>query len=140
MTRLGMPFVSITRLRVRSPEFIDAFFADAIAADEQARTADGNLGTELLGEPTNAFWTKTVWADRAAMRAFMTSDGHAKAMPHLREWCDEAHVAHWEQDSSALPSWAEAHRRLVADGRPSAVEHPTAAHHAMDLPAPMVPS
>ncbi|MEO5679093.1 MAG: antibiotic biosynthesis monooxygenase, partial [Acidimicrobiales bacterium] len=79
-----MPFVSITRLRVRDPEFLELFFADAIAADEQARAAAGNLGAELLAEPTNAYWTKTAWTDRAAMRAFMTSGPHAGAMPRLR--------------------------------------------------------
>ncbi len=132
-----MAFVSVTRLRVRSPEFLDAFIVDAIAADEQARAAPGNLGVEVLGEVTNAYWTKSVWVDRAAMRAFMTSGHHAETMPRLRGWCDEAHVAHWEQESDELPSWAEAHRRLVTEGRRSAVEHPSPAHESMDIPEPV---
>jgi len=133
-----MAFVSVTRLRVRSPEFLDAFIVDAIAADEQARAAPGNLGVEVLGEVTNAYWTKSVWVDRAAMRAFMTSGHHAETMPRLRGWCDEAHVAHWDQEAEALPTWAEAHRRLVGEGRRSAVDAPTAAHESMDIPAPAV--
>lgn len=135
-----MPFVSITRLRVRAPEFVEPFFVDAIAADEQARAAPGNLGVELLAEPTNAYWTKTVWVDRAAMREFMSLGRHAEIMPRLRGWCDEAHVTHWEQESQELPSWAAAHRRLVAEGRRSAVEHPTTVHESMDIPEPVVPS
>ena len=135
-----MPFVSITRLRVRAPEFIEPFFSDAVDADEQARAAPGNLGVELFAEPTNAYWTQTLWVDRAAMRVFMTSGRHAEIMPRLRGWCDEAHVVHWEQESEELPSWTEAHHRLVSEGRRSAVEHPTAAHEAMDFPAPVAPS
>lgn len=132
-----MPFVSITRLRVRDPQFIEPFFLDAIATDEQARSAAGNLVTELLAEPLNVYWTKTVWVDRPAMRAFMTSGAHTEAMPRLRGWCDEAHVAHWDQESEDPPSWTEAHRRLVSEGRRSAVEHPSPAHEEMDIPAPV---
>ena len=134
-----MPFVSVTRLRLRDPEFVPPFLADAIAADAQARTAPGNLGVDLLAEPSDVYWTKTVWIDQAAMRAFMTSGAHAETMPRLRVWCDEAHVAHWEQELEEMPSWGEAHRRLVTEGRRSAIEHPTAAHEAMDLPVPVDP-
>jgi hypothetical protein len=131
-----MPFVSITRLRLRSPEFLEPFFLDTIAADEQARAAAGNLGAELLAEPTNAYWTKTLWVDRSAMRAFMTSGPHGESMPRLRGWCDEAHVVHWDQETGELPTWTEAHRRLVSEGRRSAVEHPTPAHESMQIPPP----
>ena len=41
------------------------------------------------------------------------------------EWCDEAAVAHWTQDSPEPPSWEEAHRRLQESGRPSKVNHPS---------------
>jgi heme-degrading monooxygenase HmoA len=135
-----MTFVSITRLRIRDDEFVEPFFMDAVASNEQASAAPGNLGVEVLGEASNTYWTKSVWVDRAAMRAFMTSGVHARVMPRLREWCDEAHVAHWEQESDELPSWPEAHRRLVAEGRASAVEHPTPAHRSRDIPAPQLPS
>lgn len=77
--------------------------------------------------------------DRAAMRAFMTSGTHAQSMPKLREWCDEAHVAHWEQDSAELPPWEEAHRQLLAIGRCSAVDDPSPSHASRDLPPPVLP-
>src|SRR5687768_6400982 len=34
-------------------------------------------------------------------------------------WCDEASVVHWNQETVELPSWSEAHRRMVKDGRQS---------------------
>ncbi len=53
-------------------------------------------------------------------------------------WCDEAAVAHWTGDGPELPTWAEAHRRLQAEGRRSKVTFPSAAHEAYRIPAPVV--
>jgi hypothetical protein len=41
-----------------------------------------------LADANFAFWTRTLWQDDAAMRAFMVSDAHRKMMPRLLEWCD----------------------------------------------------
>ena len=35
----------------------------------------------------------------------------------LRSWCDEAAVAHWQQNSAEIPSWQEAHPHLVQEGQ-----------------------
>jgi heme-degrading monooxygenase HmoA len=132
-----MAFVSITRLRVRSPEFLDPFSATVPDVYTQASTAPGNLASDLLAEANDTFWTRTVWTDRAAMRAYMTSGAHGDVMPLLRDWCDEAHVAHWEQESEELPTWQEAHRRIVAEGRTSAVAHPSPDHAARTVAPPV---
>ncbi len=132
-----MPFVSITRLRVRSPEFIDAFSAAIPDVYAQSATAPGSLALDLLAEAHDTFWTSSVWTDRSAMRGYMTSGAHADVMPLLREWCDEAHVAHWEQDSHELPTWEEAHRRIVTEGRTSAVNHPSPDHAARSIRPPV---
>jgi heme-degrading monooxygenase HmoA len=132
-----MPFVSVTRLRVRAPEFIDPFSAAIPDVYAQSATAPGNLGLDLLAEANDTFWTRTVWTDRAAMRSYMTSGAHADVMPLLREWCDEAHVAHWDQESPELPTWDEAHRRIVAEGRTSAVSNPSPDHAARTVVPPV---
>jgi hypothetical protein len=77
-----------------------------------------------------AYWTLTVWRDKAAMRAFMTSGAHRAAMPRLQHWCDEASLSQWEQDSAALPEWREAERRLRREGRVSVVKHPSPAQQS----------
>jgi hypothetical protein len=51
-------------------------------------------------------------------------------------WCDEASVVHWTQESNELPSWVEAHARMQRDGRRSKVNHPTPAHTAYEIPMP----
>ena len=73
--------------------------------------------------------------DEASMREFMMARPHRRAMPKFLEWCDEAAVVHWLQESSELPDWQEAHRRMVAEGRRSKVRHPSPAHEAFEIPS-----
>ena len=75
---------------------------------------------------------------RESMKAFMHAAPHGPAMRRLLEWCDEASLVHWPQDDPELPDWAEAHRRLESEGRPSKVHHPSAAHTAHRFPLPAV--
>jgi len=112
-----MPFVSITRLRVRSWQYLPAFFLAAFRSALQARYARGNLGVSVLREARNTFWTRSLWIDEPAMKAFMVSGAHRPIMRRLLEWCDEASVAHWTEDSAQKPTWEEVHRRMQRDGR-----------------------
>jgi hypothetical protein len=72
------------------------------------------------------------------MRSFMLSGVHQRGMHRLREWCDEASVVHWLQESPQPPSWDEAHRHIQGDGRPSMVNHPSLAHRSYKIPLPKV--
>jgi heme-degrading monooxygenase HmoA len=131
-----MAFVSVTRLRIRQRRFLLPFFYRTIQAQLQARRAPGNLIVRLLNDTNRAYWTITVWQDQASMRAYMISGAHGKAMPRLMEWCDEAATAHWTQDDATPPTWVEAHQRLIREGRPSKVRHPSAAQDAFSVPPP----
>jgi len=131
-----MPFVSVTRLRLRSLRYLPAFFLYTVPAFLQVKRAQGNLAVDALNDANLTFWTKSVWKDDASMRAYMLAGAHRRAMPKLAGWCDEAAVAHWTQESAALPDWKEAHRRLIAEGRKSKVKHPSAAHEAFEIPEP----
>jgi hypothetical protein len=66
----------------------------------------------------------------------MASGVHRAVMPRLLEWCDEASVAHWLQDSMQTPTWEEVHQRMQRDGRRSKVNHPSEAQRNFDIPAP----
>jgi quinol monooxygenase YgiN len=123
-----MPFVSITRLRVRRWSSLPRFLIQSIRAAHQARRAAGNLAVSVLRDADRAFWTRTVWRDEAAMRSFMRSGVYRRIMARLPKWCDEAAVVHWVQDAEEPPSWAEAHRRLQQEGRGSRVGRPSEAH------------
>ena len=107
-----------------------------LTSAHQARRAFGNLAVSVLNDADFAFWTRAVWADEAAMRAFMQSGAHRRAMPRFLEWCDEASVAHWIQDAEEPPPWPEAHRRLQAEGRRSRVRLPSERQQRFEIPAP----
>lgn len=136
-----MTFVSITRLHIRSWRYLPGFYFLSLLTALQAKAAAGNLAVLLLNEGRNTFWTYTVWNDEAAMRSFMTAGSHRRAMPKLLEWCDEASVVNWVQDSgyvTQVPSWSEAHQRMQTEGRQSKVHHPSGNHLACIIPAPRV--
>jgi heme-degrading monooxygenase HmoA len=132
-----MPVISITRLRVRSLLFLPAFIFTAVRIGTQAKNAPGSLAVKVFRDRHNTFWTSTSWESEVAMKAFMLASPHGPAMRNLLEWCDEAAVVHWTQDSPDLPSWSEAHQRMLSDGRPSKVNHPSDAHRSYSIAAPV---
>lgn len=131
-----MMFVSVTRLRVRSIIYLLPFGWYVLRTARQLARSQGFVGGNLLIEARFTFWTATVWESEAAMRSYRNSGAHRTAMPHLLQWCDEASVVHWSQESDPLPGWPEAYRRMVAEGRPSRVDHPSPAHRARQIPEP----
>lgn len=131
-----MPLVSITRLRVRSWRYLVPFMFFAVRSSRQAKKADGNLAVSLLGDANNVYWTRTLWRTEEAMKSFMLSGAHRQVMRHLLDWCDEAAVVHWVQESDQEPDWQEAYRRMQQEGRRSKVNHPSPAHEKYLIPSP----
>jgi heme-degrading monooxygenase HmoA len=128
--------VAITRLRVRSWRYLASFIFYSLRVLRQTKTAPGNLAVSLLRDTGNTFWTRTVWETESAVKTFMLAPPHGQVMRRLLEWCDEAAVVRWEQESEKEPDWREAHRRMQADGRRSKVNHPSPAHAKFEIPAP----
>ena len=133
-----MVLISITRLRLRSWRFFPMFAWEALWSSRQVARAEGHLGAKYLTERGKTFWTATMWTSEGPMKKFMIAGAHGAAMRKLIEWCDEAAVVHWTQESADLPSWTEAHRRLQSEGRLSKVSYPSAEHLAREFPAPRV--
>jgi hypothetical protein len=131
-----MPMVSITRLRVRSWRYLVPFMFYAVRSFRQAKVAEGSLAVSLLRDSNNVYWTRTVWTTEAAMKSFVLSGPHRQAMRRLLEWCDEAALVHWMQESEREPDWLEAHRRLLQEGRRSKVNHPSPGHEKYLIPTP----
>jgi hypothetical protein len=131
-----MTFISLTRLRIRSIRFVPLFFIYATRSISQVKQSPGFLKGSLLNDKHFTFWTMTAWDSLDSMRAYMTTGAHKQAMPKLLHWCNEASVAHWQQESSALPSWTEADRRMRTEGRISKVLHPSPNHATLSYAAP----
>ena len=117
--------VSITRLRVRSIFLMPLFTYHAMRTMTQAQKADGVTGVETRFEKNNVVWTKTVWNDESQMKKYRGSGAHQIAMRMLSEMCSEASVARWQQESTDLPTWEEAHSRMLSEGKLSKVKHPS---------------
>ena len=133
-----MPFVSVTRLRLRSWRFFPQFLWYTIASARQAQRAEGFLSGKLAGDSHLTFWTLTSWSDDRAMRQYRGAATHGRAMRKLPEWCDEAATANWSAETAQLPTIEEAYEQLMAHGRPSRVNHPTPDHINRRIPAPKV--
>ncbi len=120
-----MALVSVTRLRLRAVQFFPWFAYHAMRSTRQARRARGNQGVIVRKTAGFTFWTLTVWDSEADMAAFRREPPHRNAMRKLRDWCDEAAYARWEQADATLPDWIEAARRLRDTGHLSHVLHPS---------------
>jgi hypothetical protein len=122
---LTMSLVAVTCLRIQLTRFALPFGWYTWRSFSQAKHASGNLGVKVRRAEGFAFWTLTVWQDEAAMRAYRITPPHLHAMSKLLEWCDEASVVHWNQESAGLPDWKTAERRMAESGRLSKVNHPS---------------
>ena len=98
-----MPFISLTRLRIRSVRFLHAFGIHTLRTLRQVKSSRGFLTGALLRDRSFTFWTLTAWDTQESMRQYILTGDHKRAMPHLLHWCDEASVAHWDQPSASLP-------------------------------------
>lgn len=134
-----MPYVSVTRLRVRSVRFFPRIAFHTWRSARQIRRSPGFIEGYLALGPRMTMWTVTVWMDVASMRAFRNTSWHLKAMPALLPSCDEAAVVSWTTDEMEPPEPRVAAARM-ADGRPSKVRHPTERHAAgLTWPDAVVP-
>jgi heme-degrading monooxygenase HmoA len=108
--------------------YLPEFIWRSVRSLSQARKADGCVAATVRNQPGLVFWTRTVWHDMEAMRAFMLSGAHRHAMPKMLNWCSEASLVHWESASDALPAWEEAEERLRSEGRTNRLRYPSSAH------------
>jgi hypothetical protein len=131
-----MALISVTRLRVRSFIYLPQFLWEAFKSMRQAERSVGFLGGRLLVNSKKVFWTMTAWKDEAAMNAYRGGGAHRRAMPKLLNWCNEAAVVHWTQESSEIPVWQEVQQRMAGGGKLSKVNHPSPAQASNQIPAP----
>ena len=125
-----MTFVSVTRLRLRSPRYLPQFLYYTLRSKAQLRRSPGFAGGWLGNEALTSFWTATTWISPDAMRSFRNGPPHLQAMQKLLRWCDEASYVNWHQAATDAPDAETAFRRLLAEGRTSKVLYPSARHAA----------
>lgn len=130
-----MPFVSVTRLRVKSIFYIIPFMRANEASVKELKNSKGLIkGVELIDKKFT-FWTMTMWEDEASMKAFRGSSSHRNAMQHLPAWCNEASYHHWTQEGIEFPDWQTVAEKLFTEGILSKVRNPSNAQITNTFPS-----
>ena len=122
-----MPFVSVTRLRVKSLFFLIPFMGANEASVKEIKVSKGLLKGKELIDKKLTFWTVTIWENEESMKKFRGSIAHRNAMQQLPVWCNEASYHHWIQEDYELPSWDAISKKLFSEGRLSKVRNPSKA-------------
>ena len=122
-----MPFVSVTRLRVKSIFFLIPFMRANEASVKELKASRGLLKGKELIDKQLTFWTITIWENEESMKGFRGSSSHRIAMQQLPKWCNEASYHHWVQEDDEFPSWNTISEKLFSEGRLSKVRNPSKA-------------
>jgi heme-degrading monooxygenase HmoA len=129
-----MPFISVTRLRVKSLFFLFSFIRANEASVKELKSSSGLLmGKELIDKKLT-FWTITLWEDEDSMKKFRGSLSHRKAMQHLPKLCNEASYHHWFQEENECPNWTTISDKLYSEGKLSKVRNPSNAQITNQFP------
>jgi quinol monooxygenase YgiN len=134
---IEMPVIVVTRLRLKDPSLLNDFFTSAVALLEQAQQSDGNLGSDVLADAHDTWWTCTAWRDRSVMRTYVHTDPHHSAMARLADWCDEATFVDWDQSTADLPDWQASYHRIIASGQAAKLTDPSPVNETREFPPPV---
>ena len=129
-----MPFVSVTRLRVKSILYLIPFMRANEASAQELKLSRGLLKGKELIDKKLTFWTITLWEDEESMRGFRSSLSHRNAMQHLPKWCNEASYHHWVQEENEFPEWKTVSDKLFIEGKLIKVRNPSKAQLANQFP------
>ena len=129
-----MPFISVTRLRVKSLFFLFSFIRANEASVKELKSSSGLLMGKELIDKILTFWTITLWEDEDSMKKFIGSLSHRNAMQHLPKWCNEASYHHWFQEENECPNWTTISNKLYSEGKLSKVRNPSNAQITNQFP------
>lgn len=113
LARNGMVYVSVTGLAPKGILAVPRFWWHAVPSKMQADSALGALFVEVK-TVDSYHHTLTIWEDKKAMLAYMTSGAHKNAMKAFRS-IGKGVVYGFETQS--VPSWEEALALLWEKGR-----------------------
>lgn len=129
-----MPFVSVTRLRVKSLFFLFSFMRANEASVKELKSSSGLLMGKELIEKKLTFWTITLWENEESMKRFRGSSSHKNAMKYLPKCCNEASYHHWVQEENEIPNWTTISDKLFSQGKLSKVRNPSNAQITNQFP------
>jgi heme-degrading monooxygenase HmoA len=103
---------TVTRIAIRGPHVLPGFYRDSAASAIAAKGTPGALKTRLLGFPLwPVYYTLTVWESEAAMRAFVKTPAHRRAMANMGRYARTGRFATFAADTPRI-GWRRAFRQL----------------------------
>jgi hypothetical protein len=106
-------YVSITGLELKGVWHAPCFWWHAIRSMQQARAADGNLYADTR-TINGVHHTLSVWRDEQAMRAYLISGPHRKAMRAFHSIATGKTLGF---TADQRPDWTEVHDLWQTKGR-----------------------
>lgn len=99
-------YISITGLKIKSPLHFFTFWWHAVRSMVQAKSAPGNISADA--KVINGInHTLSVWTDEKAMREFIITGHHLKAMKAFNRIATGKTFGFKSRD---VPDWDEVHR------------------------------
>jgi hypothetical protein len=108
-----MAYVSITGLALKSWVHVPRFWWHAIGSMVQAKAAPGNISAETR-TINGVHHTVSVWQSRDAMRTYLLSGSHLKAMRVYKKIATGKVLGF---EAPAAPDWDEVHELWKIKGR-----------------------
>lgn len=105
-------YISVTGLKLTSPKYFLRFWRHALPSFKQAEAAEGNVFSAVKSVD-GYHHTITVWESKKAMKAYVASGAHRKAMGQF-SGIATGKITAWEGED--IPTWDEALERWHQDG------------------------
>ena len=138
-----MAIVSVTRFRLNSGAVRGntLFFWHTLRSIRQAGRSAGFVRGQTYADANRTYWTITMWESIEAVRAYMKSGAHLKAMramPRMMRWCDEAQTGHFEHHGEDVPNLVVCHEQLMQQAHFLRLKYPSADHTAGRIAEPQI--
>lgn len=110
-------YIAITGLMLKRPWHAIRFYRHALPCMRQAQAAPGNISADAttIG---SVHHTRSVWVDEAAMRSFLYTGAHRRA---IKAFPSIATGKTFGFTSDHVPDWQEVHALWQAHGKDYAV-------------------
>lgn len=133
-----MAYLSMTRLKLKSPRYLIPFWFHTQRVVKQIKESEGFLQVKLLVTHNLSMWTMTLWASEEALDNFYLIGAHLLVMKKLSEFSSEAMAGHQEIESNELPSWEYVRNELCRIGYLGKLKEPSTDHKNRIISIPKI--
>lgn len=112
-----MFYLSMTRLKLKSPLYLIPFFIQNEKILSQLRATQGFIKGKVLAAPNLSMWTVTLWKSEQDIRTFYLNGEHGETMEKINEWSSDSAICHQLIESDEIPSWENIRLQLIKSGR-----------------------